>query len=472
MADNPRLSALGTTTPSTAGQPTDAVFGPDKLAALLEGTVGLDERLTKARNAPPPTTGREVLSTRNIPMLALAALAAAVGGEEGAGAAAGLVQGTMASANAAAQEKAAVRKQKIDELQDVVDRRRNTITTLLQAQPGLFTDSAGKDAIDPVVLGQAVSGVPIALSPGAIVAERRRTAEQEARVQFWSNQLKNATTPEQGLQAARMTATTLGLSLTPEDLATLATQDETGFWVNLADNSTMDTGSVLSAWLYSIQNGKNRFDPDVIGKLRAKPKTTGGIQLDDVVIGLLDEWNQAVEQNPGLAKIPADQQVETIFRDRPADIALLKQKFKTAEGEPTHLDLETLRMAFINTNNLVNTLFLVAPSAAASLFGSKEGAAKILGDITRASLEQLHQELSGQHAAKIGSIYQEIETAYAEQYPDMGQDEVSALTLQVFNAALVGTTGDPAAPDFNIEALRAQVRAAINAGLPRGKKGE
>lgn len=467
MADNPRLSNLGVTTPSKAGVAAESPLAPDKLTALLEGTIGLDKRLAEARAAETPSTADNLFSKRSVPPLVLAALAAMLGGEGGQAAAAGVLSGTMQGASAKATNQAAKQKAGIDALQDVVDKRRTTLTTLLTSQPGLFTDSEGKDAVDPAVLGMATTGVPIALSPSSILAERRRTAAQEARLGFWSDTLKNATTPEVAMQAARQVSNVLGLDMTPEDLTTLSTLDETGFWTNLADNSTMDTGSVLSAWLYSIQNGKNRFDPDVIGKLHPSVKGKGEITIDDVAIGYLQKWQDAVDENPALAKLPPDQQLATVFAGEPAAIAVLNSKFKTTEGEPTYLDAGALKDAFVNTNNMVNSLYLLAPEAANKLFGSKEQAAKVLGDITRSQLAELNRELAGRHAGKVGTVYTQFETAYADQHPDATPSEVQARALALFAAAVESAGGDPKAPDFDIETLRAEANKLIKIGLPR-----
>lgn len=467
MADNPRLSNLGVTTPSKSGSAAEAPLAPDKLSALLEGTVGLDKKLAEMRAEPAPSAGGNLLSKRSIPPLVLAGLAALVGGESGQAAAVGALSGTIDGAGAKAAEQAAKRKADIDGLQETVDRRRTTLTTLLTAQPGLFTDAEGKDAVDPAVLGMAVTGVPIALAPSSILAERRRTSMQEARLGFWSDQLKNATTPEVALQAARQVSNVLGLDMTPEDLSTLATMDETGFWTNLSDNSTMDTGSVLSAWLYSIQNGKDRFDPTVISKLRPAVKTAGDVSLDDVAVGYLQKWQAAVDENPALAKLPADQQIDTIFAGEPTAVAVLRRTFKTTEGEPTYIDSSVLRDAFINTNNMVNSLYLLAPEAANKLFGSKENAAGILANITRSQLAELNRELAGRHASKVGTVYSQLETAYAEQHPDASPSEVQARALVLFSATVETAGGDPKSPDFDIEVLRAEANKLIKIGLPR-----
>jgi len=467
MADNPRLSNLGVTSPSKAGSGVEAALGPDKLAALLEGTMGLDEKLASARAAPPASAGKNLLSKRNIPMLVLAGLAATLGGETGQAAALGMASGTIEGAGAKAQAQDARRKAAIDNMQDTVDRRRQTISTLLTAQSGLFIDAAGKDAIDPAILGMAATGVPIALSPASIVGERRRTAMQDSRVNFWTDKLKTATTPEMALQAGQQLSTALELNLSPDDIAVMSTMDATSAWLNLADNSTTDTGSVLSAWVFAEQNGKTLTDPEVLKKIRPAAKTGGEVTMDDVAIGYLQKWQDAIKQNPELARLPKDQQIATIFADDPAGATVLTGRFKTLEGAPTYVDGSMIKDVMINVSNIENALRAMNPGAAEKLFGTPENAAKVRAGMVRAQVGVLNGELASQHAARVGTIYSEIEEVYRTTYPDASPAEVSARALQIFSETVGEASGDLTAPDFDIDILRTAFRKKVTAGLAR-----
>jgi len=474
MADNPRLSNLGVTSPSTAGAGVESSLGPDKLAALLEGTTGLDKKLAEMRATPPAkkSTMDNLLSARNIPMLVLAGLAAAAGGKEGGlGAAAGVLAGTVEGVgeSTAKQNTEAEAKhvKAIGDMQDIVDKRRQTITTLLTAQPGLFMDAAGKDAIDPVILGMATTGVPIALSPASIVGERRRTAQQDARINFWADKLKTATTPEMALQAGQQLSTTLELNLSPDDIAVMSTMDDTSMWLNLADNSTTDTGSVLSAWVFAEQNGKPLTDPEVLRKLRPAAKTAGEVTMDDVAIGYLQKWQDAIKQNPELARLPKDQQIATIFADDPAGATVLTGRFKTLEGAPTYVDGSMIKDVMINVSNTENALRAMSPGAAEKLFGTPEHAAEVRAGMVRAQVSVLNGELASQHASRVGTIYSEIEEVYRTTYPDASPAEVSARALQIFSETVGEVSGDPTAPDFDIDILRTAFRKKVTAGLAR-----
>lgn len=467
MADNPRLTNLGVTSPSKSGSNVEAALGPDKLAALLEGTMGLDEKLSSARAAPAASTGSNLLSKRNIPMLVLAGLAAAMGGETGQAAAVGALAGTMEGADAKAQAQNARRKTAIDTMQDTVDRRRQTISTLLTAQPGLFMDAAGKDAIDPAIMGMAATGVPIPLSPASIVGERRRTAQQDSRIAFWTDKLKNATTPEMALQAGQQLSTALELNLSPDDIAVMSTMDETSAWLNLADNSTTDTGSVLSAWGFAMQNGKTLTDPDVLKKIRPAAQTAGEVTLDDVAIGYLQKWQDAIKQNPELARLPKDQQIATIFADDPAGATVLTGRFKTLEGAPTYVDGSMIKDVMINVSNLENALRSMNPAAAEKLFGTPDHAAEVRAGMVKAQVSVLNGELASQHATRVGTIYSEIEEVYRTTYPDASPREVSTRSLQIFSETVGEVSGDPTAPDFDIDILRTAFRKKVTAGLAR-----
>jgi hypothetical protein len=467
MADNPRLTNLGVTSPSKAGSNVEATLGPDKLAALLESTIGLDKKIAETRDTPVPSAGKNMLSTGNIPMLALAALAAAIGGKGGQAAGLGALMGTMKGAENKTQSMEAQKAKQIDVLQDTVDRRRQTIATLLTAQPGLFMDAAGKDAIDPAIMGMAATGVPIPLSPASIVGERRRTAQQDSRIAFWTDKLKNATTPEMALQAGQQLSTALELNLSPDDISVMSTMDETSAWLNLADNSTTDTGSVLSAWGFAMQNGKTLTDPEVLKKIRPAAPTAGEVTLDDVAIGYLQKWQDAIKQNPELARLPKDQQIATIFADDPAGATVLTGRFKTLEGAPTYVDGSMIKDVMINVSNLENALRSMNPAAAEKLFGSPEHAAEVRAGMVKAQVGVLNGELASQHAARVGTIYSEIEEVYRTTYPDASPAEVSARALQVFSETVGGVSGDLTAPDFDIDILRTAFRKKVTAGLAR-----
>jgi hypothetical protein len=247
----------------------------------------------------------------------------------------------------------------------------------------------------------------------------------------------------------------------------MSTMDETSAWLNLADNSTTDTGSVLSAWGFAMQNGKTLTDPEVLKKIRPAAPTAGEVTLDDVAIGYLQKWQDAIKQNPELARIPKDQQIATIFADDPAGVTVLTGRFKTLEGAPTYVDSSMVKDVMINVSNLENALRSMNPIAAEKLFGSPEHAAEVRASMVKAQIGVLNGELASQHASRVGTIYSEIEEVYRTTYPDASPSEVSARSLQVFSETVGEVSGDPTAPDFNIDILRTAFRKKVIDGLAR-----
>ena len=135
----------------------------------------LDERrkMIEAKAQGKDSFGHQLLQPKNILGMALAAAGMASGNNDLIAGGAGLGMGGIQGMTGAVDQNNMDRQKQIDSLTKMVDTQQQRLVTLLQTQPGLFTDDAGQDTISQEEWIDILPlGVPF--SPAALM--RRKAA--------------------------------------------------------------------------------------------------------------------------------------------------------------------------------------------------------------------------------------------------------------------------------------------------------
>ncbi|KPK44901.1 MAG: hypothetical protein AMJ65_01645 [Phycisphaerae bacterium SG8_4] len=287
---HPRLSNLGIESDSTAGQQADNLGVDPRLEALAAATdqISMLQEQAAMREQPPEGAFERLLSPGGLASLGVGLGAAAFGAPQVGG---GILQGLMQGVQEAHQAEKQQWLDHIDRLQGEVDKQRQRLVTLLQAQPGLFLDPQGQNVIDPQLLGP-LAGLPIPVSPAAKYAAMARSDGQKTIIDTLSLMFEQAETPEARREVARAMSDMLDLDLPDAAIETFLLPDnQRQLFDTMSEH--IDINALSNALLAAQTQGLSLYHPDIV-KLwigRYKEPDVGSIS-DAMNARILEAYDQ------------------------------------------------------------------------------------------------------------------------------------------------------------------------------------
>ncbi|KPJ97104.1 MAG: hypothetical protein AMJ55_00365 [Gammaproteobacteria bacterium SG8_15] len=266
---HPRLSNLGIESGAQAGQAADNLGVDPRLDLLLNSVdqYRMLQDLQAAEQEEPASAIQRLLSPAGLAALGLGAGATALGAPQ-----AGLpfLSGVMGGAQQAAQEEQQAQQDYIAKLEDQIEKQRTRITTLLQAQPGIFLDNQGQNLVDPQALGP-LAGLPFPVSPASKFAMMTKTEGQKGMYPVLSELMKQAETDEARAVVLETMNVMMDLGLPQEAIDVFARpSNQRELFNTLIEH--FDTNALSDALLAAQMQGVDLFHPDIMplymGKLR------------------------------------------------------------------------------------------------------------------------------------------------------------------------------------------------------------
>lgn len=295
-------------------------------------------------------------------------LASIIGGD------ASIAEGTMAGVLGQAQETAQAEQERVDKqaqtLREELRQGRAFGTTLFQTRPEAFLGPDGSDLVDPVVLGRALTGMPIPLSAASMVQNITRTKNEELIQGAMIRQLISAETVA-GRRAALDVldaAARWGLSDEVKDqIAALDPADGDGrYWALMYQS--LDPLSVTHTLVQYLIHGESIADnPERLLDIGPRPSDVKQT-VDDVILSRAGELTQWVRQDPenraGLDPLDA---ASVYWREDPGALALWNNKFASlAEKDVTPGQVMQVYLAAVSARDMLRA---IAPGRANDLYG-------------------------------------------------------------------------------------------------------
>ena len=251
-----------------------------------------------------------------------ALLAAAFGGAEGAQAAAGAVQGFGQGAAQNVEGQRQDIKQDTAIAQKDLDTARNSLNMIYQAAPESFLDATGEMMVDSNVLGYALTGLPISISPATARQLKTGNGARDLQIKAAHTAFIEATDVEGRLTALKKWNGAAKLQWSDPEMESMAgAKSLDGFFMKIMPYS--DVGTVLDAMLATnaagitdmaddrlvpIMNGISARAVGASGKVPQKWEVAGNLITSWVMedfanrstLSPADQVEQALATNPDL----------------------------------------------------------------------------------------------------------------------------------------------------------------------------
>ena len=225
------------------------------------------------------TAGDVLTSPGGIATGIAALLSAAFGGQGGQEAALGLVSGFAGAApGAAAQKQAGFDKQTATAQKDL-DAARNALNMVYQANPESFLDATGEMTVDSTVLGYALTGLPISVSPSSELKIKTRNDTRLAQMTAAHTAFVQATDADGRVRALNLWNSAGSFGWSTEDTKIMAGAESLDdFFMKLMPYS--DISTVLDAILKTSASGITDFADErlvpIFDSIAARALKAGG----------------------------------------------------------------------------------------------------------------------------------------------------------------------------------------------------
>lgn len=339
----------------------------DMVAALLDRSTKLD-----AVTAERPHASDTMRSTGGVATSVGALLAAALGRPD---VGTGMLDGLMKGAAARVESEQSGLDAKAEALRDEIKSGRSSLSMLFQARPESFLDAEGRDVIDPVVLGRAMTGLPIPLSAAAMVAQQKRTTSEEAIMNTALRAMLTAETQEGRVAALRWFTANGDHKLTDAEIRNIAEVagkgDDNEMWPVLLN--AFDPMSVAQLMMVTwMRGGKLRDDPASLMQYLA-PRRQGSA-MDDELMGLTRELTEWVNEDlPNRRNMSINEAAETMLRNDPGRLAIFKAKYGDLQDKDPFSSRQLLD-AYLQSYSTIQALYLMNSKAATDAMGELGGA--------------------------------------------------------------------------------------------------
>lgn len=447
---NPRLSSLGQVKSSPSNTRLRGAVGQERAASdvasladfLNERRATLEELSSKEARSPLSRLASPTGAGIGIAAL----LAAALGGEDEAGQ---ILLGGMEGAALGAQREQQQIDKEAQDLREQIQRGQTSLTTLFQARPGSFLTAEGKDIVDPVVLGRAMTGMPIAISAASLEAQQSRTLAQRTSAEFYMEQAINAPTPaarRQGLMGLNISQ---GLQMTDSAIDAFAdAEDDTARWRVLSQHT--DPVSFLDAYKVSL-SGKPLSDPAVYSLLRPRLATGDGkYTMNDMRLEAHMQWAAALQNDPSLRDLPPEEQLQVIFADEPGKANTLIDDFQT-NWEDTTLSAADIQSFYQQYFAGLSYIYAMDPNKAQEIFGTYDEMAGRAHEVVRGMMEAIDLQNLDAAADREGNTFEDARSRIERMYPGIDASASYFISRKVYSDALGAVQQRDPAPGMQVD---------------------
>ena len=259
------------------------------------------------------TTMDVLTGTSGIATGIAALLAAAFGGQGGQEAALGLVSGLGGSAPGKAAQAQAGLDQTAAVAQKDLDQARNALNMVYQANPESFLDATGELTVDGTVLGYALTGLPISISPASELKIKTRNDTRLAQMSAAHTAFVQAEDKAGRVRALNLWNAAGNFGWSAEDTDIMAGADSLDdFFMKLMPYS--DISTVLDAILKTSTAGITDFADErlvpIFDAIAARAMKPGGKapQKWETAGTLITQWVMEDLQNRG--RLTTEEQAE------------------------------------------------------------------------------------------------------------------------------------------------------------------
>lgn len=444
---------------NSGSQPDRAAASVDTLATqdLIDQIVTNQSKMDslKQQQADVPGTSDFLRSLPGIlTMLGIGGAAAAGQGE----AAAGFGQGLLGQIGADQKREQKLIGDDRKETLKILQGNQQRLSTMLNSRPEIFVDQEGNSLVDSRVLMYAATGYAMPINPGI----NYKLSKQNARtrqVLGVATKLLTSGDPLKAKQGGLLVESAIGTKLGDQFFKDIMAMDETERWNAMLGKANLDPLSVLSAWTYSIQNGKPMADVDVLGMIHAKVTPAKPLKMEDAVLTLAGEFNQrVVDGGPAVQNMPFNDQIDYVFGNtREGDAAVFRKFFMGTNVYETGLSGQSLLSMVVNAGDVISSVYRMQPN---SPWLKQQGinspediySSKGVGAVLESGVAWAEEALADNTAQNYGIRLQDIVERLRVDNPDVTEAslaEYGNTKLNEFKAKATSATGRVDVDAFN-----------------------
>jgi len=406
-----------------------------------------------------PSMGDQLKSPAGIASLLAALGGAATGDANLAVGGAGVLEGFMGQSGAQTDQRRGAIQSAQQQTQKILDANRQRLSTMITSRPDLFIDPVTEESvIDPRVLGYAATGFMIPVNVGTSHHLAKQTATQRLTLEMGTKLMLDGDTPEKRRQGGVIVSNTLGLGLDDQFFETIAGQDDASRWSIMLSRDSLDPVSVLAAWSFASQNGRQMGNPEVIGMLRGSKKGSK-LTIEDHTLGLIGEFDKIMGEAEGaLQNEPLEAQLEYAFENRAGDLATMKKHFLGTDAFGTGVNGSQMLSMMRSTGEMLTMMYLIQPDMPwlkQMEINNVDDIWKKVGGMSDSALAYVRQAQADAAGVNIGMKTAQLRGMLLKDDPTMDFGKAASDAARMVQEAK--TSSSSAGGSLDIEAFNAKI---------------